>query len=171
MKWWDGTRWSEFASLGWPEVPDEIYPTVTVAAPLTGPLAACSWGPNRMDVFARGSSGEVIHKWWGGRDWSAFVSLGMPVTADAEPTPLSSTGAIASCTWRVNRLDVFTRAVDGNLYHAWWDGSWSAAPQSPHHRVRRCSAFVPAQLSERTNLQLPTENQKNVLDLTAVDAR
>ena len=43
---------------------------------------------------------------------------------DAEPTPLSSTGAIASCTWRVNRLDVFTRAVDGNLYHAWWDGSW-----------------------------------------------
>jgi len=24
----------------------------------------------------------------------------------------------------VNRLDVFTRAVDGNLYHAWWDGSW-----------------------------------------------
>lgn len=33
MKWWDGTRWSEFASLGWPEVPDEIYPTVTVAAP------------------------------------------------------------------------------------------------------------------------------------------
>ena len=124
MKWWDGTRWSEFVSLGWPEMPEEIYPAVTVAAPLTGPPAACSWGPNRMDVFARGSSGEVIHKWWGGRDWSAFVSLGMPVTADAEPTPLSSTGAIAACTWGVNRLDVFTRAVDGNLYHAWWDGSW-----------------------------------------------
>ncbi len=62
LKWWDGTRWSEFASLGWPQVPDEIYPAVTVAAPLMGPPAACSWGPERIDVFARGSIGHVLHK-------------------------------------------------------------------------------------------------------------
>jgi len=105
-------------------VPDEIYPAVTVAAPLTGPPAACSWGPERIDVFARGSSGDVLHKWWDGKAWSPFVSLGMPVTADAEPAPLPSTGAIAACSWGVDRLDVFTLAVDGNLYHACWDGSW-----------------------------------------------
>jgi hypothetical protein len=124
MNWWDGTRWSEFVSLGSPEVPDETYPAVTVAAPLIGPPAACSWGAHRMDVFARGSSGDIVHRLWDGRDWSPFASLGMPVTADAEPEPLSSTGAVAACTWGVNRLDVFTRAVDGNLYHAWWDGTW-----------------------------------------------
>ena len=47
MKWWDGTAWSEFVSLGWPEAPDEIYPAIMLAAPLTGPPAACSWGPDR----------------------------------------------------------------------------------------------------------------------------
>jgi|SRR5438034_3458166 len=47
MKWWDGTAWSEFVSLGWPETPDEIYPAIMLAAPLTGPPAACSWGPDR----------------------------------------------------------------------------------------------------------------------------
>src|SRR5437660_1403468 len=54
-----------------------------------------------------------------------LVSLGMPVSMDPEPEPLASTGAIAACSWGPNRLDVFTRAVDGNLYHAWWDGSWT----------------------------------------------
>ena len=124
LKWWDGKRWSEFGSLGWPQVPDEIYPAVEVAAPLTGPPAACSWGTGRIDVFARGSGGEVLHKWWDGKAWSPFESLGMPVTADTEPAPLPSTGAIAACSWGEDRLDVFTRAVDGNLYHASWDGSW-----------------------------------------------
>jgi hypothetical protein len=125
MKWWDGKRWSEFASLGSPQVPDETYPAVTVAAPLTGPPAACSWGPGRLDVFARGPGGEVLHKWWDGQNWSPFESLWMPVRAGTEPRSLPSTGAIAACSWGVDRLDVFTRAVDGNLYHAWWDGSWA----------------------------------------------
>ncbi len=125
MKWWDGKRWSEFASLGSPQVPEETYPAVTVAAPLTGPPAACSWGPGRLDVFARGPGGEVLHKWWDGQNWSPFESLWMPVRAGTEPRSLPSTGAIAACSWGVDRLDVFTRAVDGNLYHAWWDGSWA----------------------------------------------
>jgi len=131
MKWWNGKDWSEFASLGWPHVPDQTYPAVTVAAPLTGPPAACSWGPERIDVFARGSIGEVLHKWWDGKAWSDFESLGMPVTADARPEPLPSTGAIAACSWGVGRLDVFTRAVGGNLYHAWWDGSWNHDSERP----------------------------------------
>jgi len=49
----------------------------------------------------------------------------MPVSGDAASEALASTGAITACTWGVQRLDVFTRAVDGDLYHTWWDGSWN----------------------------------------------
>lgn len=124
LKWWDGTRWSEFTSLGWPEVPDPIYPPVSVALPLMGPPAACSWGPGRMDVFARGPGGEMLHRSWDGKRWSRFESLGMPTASDPEPRCIPFTGAVTACTWGVNRLDVFARALDGNLYHACWDGSW-----------------------------------------------
>ncbi|PYO53247.1 MAG: hypothetical protein DMD84_06735 [Candidatus Rokuibacteriota bacterium] len=82
---------------------------------MTDPPAACSWGADRVDVFARGPGGEVLHKWWEDREWSEFVSLGMPVSADAAPEPLASTAAITACTWGAQRLDVFTRAVDGDL--------------------------------------------------------
>ena len=55
LKWWDGTRWSDYAPS--PESPDESYPAVTMPAPLTGPPAAGSWGGGtRLDVFARGPS-------------------------------------------------------------------------------------------------------------------
>jgi hypothetical protein len=116
LKWWDGARWSEFASLGWPEEEAEAYPAVTVAAPLTGPPAACSWGRGRLDVFVRGARGQVLHKWWDGKAWSPFLSLGMPM--DAQRRFLPSTGTLAACNGGTGRLDVFTRAVDGNLYHA-----------------------------------------------------
>jgi len=124
LKWWDGTRWSDFASLGSPEVQYDLYPAVSVAAPLTGPPAACSWGPERMDVFARGPHGDLLHKWWDGKDWSKFESLGTPRTRDAEQRPIPFTGAVTACTWGAGRLDVFARALDGHLYHAWWDGTW-----------------------------------------------
>jgi hypothetical protein len=106
-------------------VPALQFGDSTRSVPLSGPIAACSSGRFRISVFARGLGGEVVHKWWDGRVWSRFVSLGMPVTADSESEPLASTGAVAACTWGENRLDVFTRAVDGGLYHAWWDGSWT----------------------------------------------
>jgi len=121
LKWRNGAEWSEYASLGSPEIPDPSYPAVRVAAPLTGPPAACSWGPDRMDVFARGPYGEIRHKFWDGVEWSGFQSLGMP-RADDEVIPL--VGAIAACSSGPDRLDVVTRGVDGRLYHAHWDGTW-----------------------------------------------
>jgi hypothetical protein len=119
LKWWDGARWSEFASLGWPEEEAEDYPAVTVSAPLSGPPAVCSWGRERLDVFVRGARGQVLHKGWDGRAWSPFVSVGMPV--DAQGGLLPSTGAVAACSSGPGRLHVFTRAVDGNVYHAGLD--------------------------------------------------
>lgn len=124
LKWWDGTRWGEYASLGFPEVQDEIYPAVNMSVPLAGPPTTCSWGPERMDVFARGTGGDLLHKWWDGKNWSGFESLGMPVQADPHPHRIPLTGPVTACTWGPNRLDVFARALDGYLYHAWWDGTW-----------------------------------------------
>lgn len=124
LDWWDGTSWSAFTSLGMPEVEDALYPAVNVAAPLTGPPAACSWGPGRMDVFIRGPRGELLHKYWNGTDWSRYEPLGMPIRRGDQPQGIPFTGAVAACTWGENRLDVFGRALDGNLYHAWWDRTW-----------------------------------------------
>jgi hypothetical protein len=122
LKWWNGAAWSEYASLGLPEVPDPSYPAVRIPSPLTGPPAACSWGADRIDVFARGPHGSVLHKFWDGTDWSDFHSLGLPAADDDDVVPLVST--MTACTSGPGMLDVVARGVDGRLYHAWWDGTW-----------------------------------------------
>jgi hypothetical protein len=124
LKWWDGRGWSEYASLGFPEQQFDLYPAVNIAVPLAGPPATCSWGPERMDVFVRGPGGDLLHKWWDGKVWSGFESLWMPMTNDAQQRRIPFTGAVTACTWGAGRLDVFARALDGHLYHAWWDGTW-----------------------------------------------
>ena len=101
-KWWDGTQWYGYESLG------------GVIAAGSGP-AAISWGPNRVDVFVRGTDAEVWHKWWDGRAWSGWEPLGGVLTSS--PTAAS---------WAGGRLDVFVRGSDGRLWHRWWDGiQWS----------------------------------------------
>jgi hypothetical protein len=127
IKWRDGESWTDFASLGSYEVPDPNYPVVNLTTPLTGPPAACSWGPRRIDVFVRGAAGQILHRQWEGKEWSDFHSLGMPLGADRAPLPF--TGTIAACSWGPKRLDVFARAVDGRLYHAWFDGRWEHGDQ------------------------------------------
>ena len=118
LKWWDGKRWSDYASLGAPEIPDESYPAVTTVGPITGPPAACSWGPTRLDVFARGPYGDLVHTWWDGSDWSGFTSLGMPVT-NGQMVPF--TGMVTACSADVNSCDVVAGAMDGRLYHLTWN--------------------------------------------------
>ncbi len=128
LKFWDGKAWSPFTSLGSPEEPNEVYPAVTVPVPLTGPPAACSWGASRIDVFARGAHGEVVHRSWDGGDWSPFESLWMPhVGTGPDTRSIPFTGMISACTWGEGRLDVFGRAADGKTYHVWWDGTWDHA--------------------------------------------
>ena len=117
LKWWDGAVWSGYVSLGSPQIPDPSYPAVTAPAPLTGPPAACSWNPTRLDVFARGPAGDLAHAWWNGADWSSFESLGLPA-AGGRAVPLS--GAVTVCSAGAGTCDAVAGAVDGHLYHATW---------------------------------------------------
>ena len=117
LKWWDGAAWSQYASLGQPQAPDPSYPAVLAPAPLTGPPAACSWGPSRLDVFARGAAGDLVHAWWDGGDWSSFESCGLPVSND-QAVPL--TGAVSACSAGEGTCDIVAGAIDGSLYHAVW---------------------------------------------------
>jgi len=35
-----------------------------------------SWGPNRIDCFARGTDNAMWHRWWDGSAWGGWESLG-----------------------------------------------------------------------------------------------
>ncbi len=96
-----GRGWSSWESLG---------------GILTSAPAAVSWGPNRIDVFVRGTDNALWHIWWDGNRWSSWESLGGMLT--------SSPGV---SSWQPNRLDVFVRGTDNALWHIWWDGNrWSS---------------------------------------------
>ena len=99
-KWWDGSSWSGWESLG---------------GILTSAPTVSSWGDNRLDVFVKGTDNALWHKWWDGSSWSGWESLGGVLT--------SAPGAVS---WGYNRIDVFVKGTDNALWHKWWDGSsWS----------------------------------------------
>ena len=126
VKWWDGANWSPFTSLGLASEPDQIYPAAQVPAPLSGPPVCAGGGSARLDVFARGQRGDLLHKWWNGKDWTRFESVGCPASAEGALIPFTS--ASIACAWGRFQLDVFARASDGKLYAATWSGSGPIAP-------------------------------------------
>ncbi|MEJ3746356.1 hypothetical protein WEI85_24080 [Actinomycetes bacterium KLBMP 9797] len=87
-------------------VSDPIDPTV--------PVAAASWGTDRIDLFAKGTDGALKHKVYNGR-WSAWESLGGAITSGP-----------AAVSWGPGRIDVFARGTDGSVQHkAYANGTWS----------------------------------------------
>jgi hypothetical protein len=103
--------------------------TVTVVAPLpmttanadtggidpTADMATVSWGPNRIDLFAKGTDGSLKHKFYNGR-WSTWESLGGGAI----------TSGPAAASWGAGRLDVFARSTANSLLHRWYaNGAWS----------------------------------------------
>lgn len=83
---------------------------------ITSQPAAVSWNPSRIDLFARGETGDLLHKWyndWSG--WGDWVSMNGCIV-----------GAPTASSWGPNRLDVFAQGCNPtgpNLIHWWWDGS------------------------------------------------
>src|SRR5262249_58443494 len=71
-----------------------------------------SWGPNRIDCFARGTDEAMYHRWWNGSAWGGWESLGGIILEEAN-----------CVSWGPNRIDCFARGTDQAMYHRWWDGS------------------------------------------------
>lgn len=94
-------RWSRATSLG---------------GLITAKPAAVSMTPGRVDVFARGGSGQLLQKYAVDGRWSPWVHLGG-----------SFSGAPTVVSWAPGRLDVFARGNDGRLLHTWFAaGRWFA---------------------------------------------
>ena len=115
LKWWNGTRWSGFESLGAPQEPDATYPAVQRAVRLASAPIGCGLPAPRLDVFARGPRGDLLHTWWEGTGWSGFRSLGWPSSAHTGAR-IPLTGISMTCAWAEDRLHVLARGADGNLH-------------------------------------------------------
>src|SRR6185369_2648257 len=129
------TSWgmSGFFKIGYGECKFDAYPFATaqgvvlpaqpsswqgyenLGGTITSKPNAVSWGPNRIDVVARGTDSAVWHRWWDGTHWQGWESLGGTVQ-----------GAPAICSWQSGRLDVFAVGTDHRMYHRWYQGGWSA---------------------------------------------
>lgn len=103
------TAWSAWEDLG---------------GALTSDPSTTSWGANRLDVFARGGGGQLVHKYWDGAAWSAWGDLGGAIT-----------GRPAAVSWGPNRIDVVALGSDGkSVMHKWWNGStWSVWENLGHN--------------------------------------
>ena len=124
VKWWNGGAWAPFAKVHSLDELDPASHFIDVPLPLTSAPVACGGGTTRLDVFARGPGGDLLHRAWNGAAWTRAESLGMPRSATGEPIPF--TGFSLACAWGRWRLDVFASAADGKLYGASSNGSWSA---------------------------------------------
>ncbi|HZG92446.1 MAG TPA: hypothetical protein VEZ42_19735 [Pseudonocardia sp.] len=104
--------------------------------------AVVSWGPGRLDVFARGTDDRLWHRAFDGARWWDWTSLG---------GSLRSAPAVAS--WSAGRLDVVVRGSDGALWHRafdgtrWWDwasrgGALTSGPAAVSWSAGRLDLFV-----------------------------
>ncbi len=83
-----------------------------------GNPSATSWGPGRIDVFGRGPSNELEHKWYDSANggWHNWENLGGVLTSSPTATSLGS-----------GRLDIFVRGTDGHVWDKWFSsGGWSS---------------------------------------------
>ncbi len=84
--------------------------------PTSTKLAAASWGPNRVDVFALGNDLQMFHKALTGNTW-------YPSPTGWEPLGGAFSSPPAVTAWGANRLDIFAVGMDKALYHKAWDGT------------------------------------------------
>ena len=85
-------------------------------------LVACGGGSKRLDIFARGPRGDMLHKRWDGKSWTPFESLGRPPSEQPD-VPMAFAGVSLAGVWGRFQLDVFARAADGKLYHTTSNGT------------------------------------------------
>lgn len=107
---WNGSSWTEYAPLGGP-------PEGT-----SGDPAIVSWAPGRLDVFVRGANDGRLWQTFsvdGGVNWSGWIK---PLGDDGE---LASGAGPEVSSRGPDRLDVFVRGTDGQIWQRFYDGAWN----------------------------------------------
>jgi hypothetical protein len=120
----DGNEFTEFESVG------GVARAGRADEPLIGAISAAACGARALAVATRGAPGDLLVKWFDGRAWSAFTSLGTPQEPDPIypavqcPVPLASAPVLAG--GGAARLDAFARGQRGDVLQRRWDGkTWS----------------------------------------------
>lgn len=85
----------------------EQLPAAPPSAPAENSLAAVSWGPNRIDLFAVGADKRVYHYAWNGSKWDNAW--------DAVPGDGRTDSAPAAASWKKDQMDAFVRASNNQL--------------------------------------------------------
>jgi hypothetical protein len=62
-------------------------------------------------VFVRGTNTHLMHRWYSGGVWSAWQDLGGELQAGSSP---------AAVSWGPDRIDLFVRGLDNELYTRSW---------------------------------------------------
>jgi hypothetical protein len=76
---------------------------------------------DELQVFAIFTDGQLWNRYWDGRSWHPWESLGGDLT-----------GTPAASSWGADRIDVFAPGRDGSVWHRWWDGTrWVEWEQLP----------------------------------------
>lgn len=95
------------------------------STPVAGTTTGVSWGGNRIDLFARGTGDDLIHRWTSdGTTWSAWESLGGCIREKP-----------SAASWKAGRLDIFVKncATSGNMlnHRAYDNNQWYGWDTSP----------------------------------------
>src|SRR5260370_1336148 len=120
---------------GWDFIPGQIIDTPNCV----------SWGPNRLDCFARGPDTQVWNIGWDGTQWGNWESLGAPPSGGILDAP--------NCvSWGTNRIDCFVRGGDKAMWHIAGDGTqwggWESlgAPSGGILNAPNCVSWGPNRL-------------------------
>ena len=88
----------------------------------SGEIAAVSWGSGRLDIFARGTAGDLLHMAWTGSAWDPPVGQPWETLGGEFSSPPEVVSSAAGT------LDVFGLGPGRQMYHkAWTAGGWDPA--------------------------------------------
>jgi hypothetical protein len=95
--------------------PHQVIPQrwLSLGGALRTGAAAAAWGSaGETEVFALHEDGQVWDRYWDGKSWHEWESLGGAFN-----------GQPAAAARGADRIDVFAIGTDGVLRHRWWDGT------------------------------------------------
>ena len=109
-QYWDGGNWQPSVST---------LENLGGACDSSHPIAANTWGKNRLDVFCTGSGGDLLHQYYDGSNWQ-------PSVGSLESLGGSLTSGPSVINWGENRFDIFGINSNNDVVHLYWDGyQWS----------------------------------------------